>query len=83
VRTKHHAPQTNGVVERFYGSPKYENLYRLEVANGQALAEELDLYRALFNEIRPHAHLDFRTPPQASLVTPGSKLSEAESVQET
>ena len=31
VRTRHHAPETNGVVERFNGSPKYEHLYRLEI----------------------------------------------------
>ncbi len=33
VRTRHHAPETNGVVERFNGSLKYEHLYRLEFAN--------------------------------------------------
>jgi putative transposase len=83
VRTKHRAPETNGVVERFYESLKYEHLYRLEVANGQALAEELDVYRELFNQIRPHERLDFRTPIEIYLDPPGSNLFEAESVQET
>jgi transposase InsO family protein len=31
VRTRHRAPKTNGVVERFFGSLKYEHLYRLEI----------------------------------------------------
>jgi putative transposase len=83
VRTKHHAPETNGVVERFYESLKYEHLYRLEVTNGHALTEELDVYKALFNEVRPHEHLDFRTPQQAYLAAPEPNLSEAETVQET
>jgi putative transposase len=64
-------------------SLKYEHLYRLEVANGQALADELDVYRELFNEVRPHERLDFRTPLEIYLDPPGSNLFEAESVQET
>ena len=43
VRTKHHSPETNGVIERFYESVKYEHLYRTEIPNGHALAHELDL----------------------------------------
>jgi transposase InsO family protein len=31
VRTRHHAPETNGIIERFFGSLKYEHLYRLEI----------------------------------------------------
>ncbi|MGH3021222.1 MAG: transposase [Gaiellaceae bacterium] len=70
VRTKHRAPETNGVVERFYESLKYEHLYRLEIASGHALAEELDAYRTLFNQVRPHEHLDFQTPLEAYISAP-------------
>jgi putative transposase len=83
VRTKHRAPETNGVVERFFESLKYEHLYRLEVANGQALVEELDAYRELFNRIRPHERLDFRTPLEVYLGPPKPNLFEAETVQKT
>jgi transposase InsO family protein len=30
VRTRVRSPQTNGVVERFFGSPKYEHLHRVQ-----------------------------------------------------
>lgn len=83
VRTKHHSPETNGVIERFYGSLRYEHLYRLEIASGHALGEQLEVYRELFNVIRPHEHLDFRTPLEAYLAAPEPNLSEPGSVQET
>lgn len=83
VRTKHRSPETNGVIERFYESVKYEHLYRLEIPNGHALAQELDLYRELFNQVRPHESLDFRTPLQAYLDDPQPNLYEPESVQKT
>jgi transposase InsO family protein len=83
VRTKHHSPETNGVIERFYESLKYEHLYRLEIPNGPALIDELKLYRELFNEIRPHESLDFRTPLEAYLAVPAPNLLESQSVQET
>jgi putative transposase len=61
VRTRHHAPETNGVVERFNGSLKYEHLYRLEIPDAIALAAEAEAYRTIYNEIRPHEALDFAT----------------------
>jgi transposase InsO family protein len=83
VRTRHHAPETNGVVERFNQSLKYEHLYRLEVADVIALVDEADAYRDLYNAIRPHESLDFDTPIRRYLAHPGSHLSEPESVQES
>jgi transposase InsO family protein len=62
IRTRHHAPETNGVVERFNGSLKYEHLYRLEISDALVLAEEAEACRRLYNEIRPHESLDFATP---------------------
>jgi putative transposase len=83
VRTKHRSPETNGVIERFYGSLKYEHLYRLEVPTGHALGQELELYRELFNQVRPHESLAFRTPLEAYLATPEPNLSDPQTVQET
>lgn len=74
VRTKHRAPQTNGVIERFFETLKYDHLYRHEIPTGQILHEQVQAYRALYNEIRPHERLDFRTPHQAYLADPESNL---------
>jgi len=84
VRTRHHAPETNGVVERFNGSLKYEHLYRLEIADVLELADETEAYRTLYNEIRPHEAIDFATPLSRHLLDPGeSHLYQPETVQET
>ena len=84
VRTRHHAPETNGVVERFNGSLKYEHLYRLEIADALDLADEAEAYRDLYNTIRPHEALDFATPLSRYLADPEeSHLNPPESVQES
>ena len=70
VRTKHHSPQTNGVIERFFESLKYEHLYRLEIDNAWTLTEEIDVFLKLFNEVRPYEGLGFATPLEAYLRTP-------------
>jgi transposase InsO family protein len=49
VRTRHHAPETNGVIERFNGSLKYEHLYRLEIADALELGDQAEAYRRLYN----------------------------------
>lgn len=72
VRTRHYAPQTNGVVERFNASLKYEHLYRLEIGDGQALVDEVDDYRTTYNTIRPHESVDWARPLDAYLKPPAS-----------
>src|SRR6266581_1701901 len=67
VRTRIRSPQTNGVVERFFGTLKYEHLYRAIIGDGNALAVELGLFRRTYNTLRPHQALDDRTPRQASV----------------
>ena len=81
IRTRHHAPETNGVVERFNGSLKYEHLYREEIRDAQALTEEVERFREIYNRIRPHEMIGFLTQMVVHLREPN--LSEAESVQET
>lgn len=81
---RRHAPETNGVVERFNGSLKYEHLYRLVIADVIALADETEAYRELYNAIRPHEALGFATPLSQHLAEPvESHLSEPESVQDS
>lgn len=62
IRTRHYAPETNGVVERFNQSLKYEHLYQREVDHAATLAEEIEEYLLMFNEIRPHESLGWRQP---------------------
>jgi putative transposase len=67
VRTRVRSPQTNGVVERFFGTLKYEHLYRAAIGDGNALAVEVNLFRHTYNTLRPHQALDERTPDAACL----------------
>jgi putative transposase len=69
VRTRVKSPQTNGVIERFFGSLKYEHLYRGYIGDGDALDMEAHRYRLIYNTIRPHQALTDRTPHQAYLHT--------------
>lgn len=81
IRTRHHAPETNGVVERFNGSLKYEHLYCEEIADAQALAEQVERFREIHNRIRPHEAIGFLTPAVVHLSEPN--LFQAGSVQES
>lgn len=67
VRTRVRSPQTNGVVEQFFGTLKYEHLYRAVIGDGNALAIEINCFRHTYNTLRPHQALDDRTPRQAYL----------------
>ena len=62
--------QAKGVIERFFQSAKYEHLYRHEIDDGQDLAEHIDRYLAIYNEVRPHEALDFARPLERYLRPP-------------
>lgn len=62
VRTRRKSPHTNGVVERFGGSLKYERLFRHDIRDGLELQDHLDSYRWEFNEDRPHEYLEWERP---------------------
>jgi putative transposase len=85
VRTRHHAPETNGVVERFNGSLKYEHLYREEIGDVIALQQAFAAFRELYNWVRPHEAIGFVPPIERYLGLPSEPgephLSEAETVQ--
>jgi putative transposase len=67
VRTRVKSPQTNGVVERFFGTLKYEHLCRGYIGDGDALDMETHRFRIIYNTIRPHQTLADHTPKQAYL----------------
>jgi putative transposase len=67
VRTRIKSPQTNGVVERFFGTLKYEHLFRGYIGDGDALDMETHRFRIIYNTIPPHQALGDRTPKQAYL----------------
>ena len=67
VRTRIKSPQTNGVVERFFGTLKYEHLYRGYIGNGDALDMETHRFHIIYNTIRPHQTLNDQTPKTAYL----------------
>jgi putative transposase len=62
IRTRHYAPETNGVVERFNQTLKYEHLYQREIEQAATLAEEVANFLRTFNEVRPHESLGQRQP---------------------
>jgi putative transposase len=67
VRTRVKSPQINGVIERFFGTLKYEHLSRGPINDGDALAVEVNRFRQIYNTIRPHQALHDRTPRDAYL----------------
>ena len=70
VRTRHRSPGTNGVIERFYESLKYEHLYRHEIDDGLALDEHVARFLDVYNRRRPHEALDFDLPIDRYLAVP-------------
>jgi putative transposase len=62
VRTRHRSPETNGVIERWYQSIKYEHLYLYEIDDGPALAEHVAGYERIYNDERPHETIDWARP---------------------
>ena len=67
VRTRHRSPHTNGVVERWVESLKYERLYRHDIASGVELADSVADFIDEHNAVRPHQALEHRRPLDAYL----------------
>jgi putative transposase len=83
VRTRNKAPWTNGVIERFFGTAKYERFYRREITDGLALAAEADDFRNVYNTIRPHETLTMGRPIDRYRQTPKPNPPDPESVSNT
>ena len=84
VRTRHKAPETNGVVERWFQALKYERLYRWDIDDGLDLAGHVAAFIDEYNRIRPHEAIDWQRPLERYLQTPEpSNRPTPESEQET
>jgi transposase InsO family protein len=69
-RSAPHCPWQNGRVERFFATFKERVLPRLAdlrawEAEPDSFQDEIDTFRLWFNHVRPHQHLDGRTPAEA------------------
>ena len=74
VRSRKYHPQTIGREERYHGSLKLENLYRLLPTNRTELIEAVKNYRQFYNYERLHMSLGYRTPAAVYLTKDGHKL---------
>ncbi len=70
VRTRHRSPESNGVIERWYQSIKYEHLYLHEINDGPALAEHVASYQRIYNDERPHEAISWALPRDRYLTLP-------------
>lgn len=82
VRTRVKAPETNGVVERWIESSKYERLYREEIPDGLALQAQLDDYRDFYNTVRPHETLGQTLPIDRYLAQPDNNETEEANLEQ-
>jgi transposase InsO family protein len=57
-------PWQNGRIERFFGTLK-SKMNRIAVADFEDLQVRLGKFRNWYNHVRPHQHLDGRTPAEA------------------
>lgn len=82
VRTRVKAPETNGALERWIESSKYERLYREEIADGLALQAQLDDYRDFYNTVRPHETLGQTLPISRYLAQPDNNETEEANLEQ-
>ena len=84
VRTRHRAPETNGVIERWFQALKYERLYRHDIDHGLDLAAHVEAFLDEYNRIRPHEAIGWQRPLDRYLETPETlKPTNPGSEQET
>ncbi|MGE4425800.1 MAG: transposase, partial [Solirubrobacteraceae bacterium] len=74
VRTRKKSPETNGVIERYHGAIKIECLWRHLPDDGQEMTDQVDAFRQLYNEIRPHESLDGARPMTVYLAEPAERI---------
>ena len=83
VRTRNRAPHTNGVVERWIQTLKYERLYREEIPSGIDRADCVADFIDEYNTIRPHETLAWRRPLDTYLTDPTLKPKPRTSEQQS
>ncbi|WP_159850227.1 integrase core domain-containing protein [Nocardia sp. CY41] len=65
ARARVRSPQTNGGIEKFFATLKFEHLFRGVIADGDALDMEVHRFRVTSNTIRPHQAIDDRVSSMA------------------
>ena len=73
IRTRKKSPETNGVIERYHGSIKIECLWRHLPADGLEMTDQVDAFRRLYNDVRPHESLDGQRPTPTYLAAPAAR----------
>lgn len=76
IRTRRRSPQTNGVIERYHGAIKIEQLWRDLPADSAEMTRMVDDFRDLYNTVRPHETLAGTRPIEAFLATPDEQPSD-------
>lgn len=59
-----HVPYDNSVMESFFSTLKKEELYRMKYKSEREFREAVDTYIQFYNDRRPHAKLQNKTPNQ-------------------
>ena len=62
MRTRHSAPHTNGVVERWIETLRYEHLYRQDIPSGPDLAAHVATFIDEYNTVGQHQALRWQRP---------------------
>lgn len=62
LRTGNYHPQTNGCIERFHQTLKYEEVWGAMYENPMIANERIERFRRFYNTERIHQTLDYRTP---------------------
>ena len=83
VQTRHRAPHTNGVVERWFETLKYERLWCEEIPSGIDLAACVADFIDEYNTIRPHETLTWQRPLDTYLTDPTLKPKPRKREQKT
>jgi len=72
IRTRKRSPQTNGVIERYHGAIKIEQLWRQLPADGAEMTSMVAEFRELYNHVRPHEMLAGDRPIKRYLAPPAA-----------
>lgn len=62
LRTGNHHPQTNGCIERFHQTLKYEEVWGAMYENPIVAKERIERFRIFYNTERIHQALGYKTP---------------------
>lgn len=83
IRTRRRSPQTNGVIERYHGAIKIEQLWRELPADGTEMTTMVEQFRQLYNRVRPHETLAGDRPIERYLTEPSAQLNATAPTRQT